>query len=88
MATQAEVIALLNTAAEKQTKTIGEIATLQGTVTDLNEKVAELNQIIAGMGTDASPELLAAAQRVSDLATQVDDQIPDVLPVPTPEPAP
>jgi chromosome segregation ATPase len=82
MATQAELAQTLRDVNTQQRKTIEEIKTLQGSVDQLNAKVAELEQIIAN-GPEVSQELQDAVAAVKELAQQVDDQIPDV---PTPEP--
>lgn len=77
MATQAELAQSLRDVAVQQNKTIVEIQTLQGSVTTLNEKVAELEADIAEGGT-ITPELTEAVAEVKRLAQLVDEQIPDV----------
>lgn len=77
MATQAELAQTLRDVSAQQQKTITEIQTLQGSVTTLNEKVAELEAVIAEGGT-ITPELTEAVAEVKRLAQLVDEQIPDV----------
>lgn len=86
MKTQAEIIQQLKDAAVRQAKTIAEIGVVQGTVTELNAKVVELQALIEAAGTNVSQELVDAAQAVADLATQADDQLPDVSVIPPVEP--
>jgi hypothetical protein len=83
MANEAEIIAKLKSAASKQEKTIAEIGTLQGTVTELRAEIVTLKDLLA-VGGEVTPELVAAADRVEVLAGQADDQIPDLQPIPTP----
>jgi hypothetical protein len=82
MATREEVIATLQRAATKQEKTIAEIGTLQGTVTELKAEIVTLKDLIA-QGGEITQDLVDAANRVEILAGQADEQIPDVEPVPT-----
>jgi chromosome segregation ATPase len=76
MATQTELIETLRLVNEQQKKTVEEIRTLQGSVDTLNERIAELEALIAA--GEVSQELTDAVQAVKDQAQIVDDQIPDV----------
>lgn len=80
MATQVELIETLRQVNEQQKKTVTEIVALQGSVDLLNQRIAELEAIIAGGAV--SQELADAVQAVKDQAQIVDDQIPDVTPAP------
>lgn len=80
MATEVELIETLRQVNEQQKKTVTEIVALQGSVDLLNQRIAELEAIIAG--GSVSQELADAVQAVKDQAQIVDDQIPDVTPVP------
>lgn len=77
MASQAEIVEKLNQANTTLTKVAGEISGLQTASDALAEKVTELQAVIDGMGTDASPELTAAADAVAASATALDEKIPD-----------
>jgi hypothetical protein len=79
MASNTELTAKLDAVAVQQQKTIGEIAALQGTVTDLRQSVVDLQAVIAA-GGEPPPELVAAVDKVASLAQQVDDAIPDAPP--------
>lgn len=74
MATQAEVVAQL----QAVQVTLNKVATEEASLVD---KIAALQKIIDGM-SDASPELVAAAQAVSDQAGVLDAIVPDVVPTP------
>jgi hypothetical protein len=81
MATQAELVIVLNDVVLQQKKTVEEIKSVQAAVDTLKEDIAELEKIIAdGI---VGPELAAAVEAVKVQAQVVDDQIPD-LPVPPP----
>ena len=82
MATQAEVTATLAAVLAQQTKTAGEIVTLQASVTALQAMIADLEDQVANAG-ELSPELIAAVAAVKAKAQEVDDLIPDA-PVPAP----
>lgn len=82
MGTQTEAAATLRAVAESQKKTIAEIGVLQVTVTNLNQKIIVLEQVVAN--GEANPELEQAVADVKNLAQLADDQIPDVV---TPVPA-
>lgn len=82
MATQAELTASLKEVAASQRKTISEIGTLQGTITELNQKVVVLEQAVANGA--ANEELAAIVEEVKALALQADEQIPDVVVIPPP----
>lgn len=79
MASNTELVAKLDAIAVQQQKTLGEIQTLQTTVTELRQSVADLQAVIAA-GGDPPPELAAAVEKVATLAQQVDDAIPDAPP--------
>lgn len=83
MVTQAEHAQALREVANQQRKTIGEIGTLQTTITSLNSKVEELQKQLddIGAGGELTQEVLDAFAEVKSLAQQADDEIPDV---PTP----
>jgi hypothetical protein len=83
MVTQAEHAQALREVATQQRKTIGEIGTLQTTVTSLNTKVDELQKQLddIGAGGELTQEVIDAFAEVKTLAQQADDEIPDV---PTP----
>lgn len=83
--TQAEQAAMLRNVAQTQEKTFQEIQELQGTVTTLNDRVAELESIIRAQGEDASAELVEAVAAVVAAAKKVDDAIPDVAQPENPE---
>lgn len=86
MATQAEIVAILQDVLAQQKKTSAEITSLQAGVDTLKAKITELEAVIAA-GDQASQELVDAVAAVKAQAQVVDDQIPD-LPAPTPEPTP
>lgn len=81
MATQAELVVVLNNVVLQQKKTVEEIKSVQAAVDTLNEKIVELEKIIAD-GV-VGEELAAAVEAVKAQAQVVDEQIPD-LPVPPP----
>lgn len=83
MATAAEVTAKLNAANARLEKLITDTSTYQGTVDKLKEQIVELQRLIDAGGT-IGPELVAAANRTEELAQQVDDNVPEVTPPPTP----
>ncbi len=82
MANTQELVQTLRNVADQQRKTIQEIGTLQNTTDELNARVKDLEDVIAK--GEVSQELSDAVQAVKELAQQVDEQIPDVTPVPTP----
>lgn len=82
MTTQAEQAQILRQVLTQQQKTQGEIATLQGSVDTLNQKIADLESQVAA-GGEASQELQDAVAAVKAQAQIVDDQIPDVPTPPT-----
>jgi translation initiation factor IF-2 len=70
MSTQAEITDLLNAAtAQMQKVAVESAATLQ--------KVADLEAVIASMGTNVSPELQAAVDALRVQVQLVDDLVPD-----------
>lgn len=75
MATQAELAADLRKVVEQQKKTEGEIRTLQTASDLLNEKITDLEKVIADGG--ATQELTDAVAAVKAQAQVVDDAIPD-----------
>lgn len=88
MATQAELAAQLRQLATDLTDANTELTKVSGETTTLLKKIDELNAIIAGMGTDASQELVDAVNAVTTQAgvvqagvKAVDDLVPDA---PTP----
>jgi chromosome segregation ATPase len=81
MATQAELSADLKAVLAQQVKTQGEIATVQASVDTLKVQVADLQAIIDAGGT-VTQELIDAVAAVKAQAQVIDDQIPDVVPVP------
>ena len=81
MATQAELVADLKAVNAQQVKTLGEIETLQKSSDALSAKIVELEAVIAAGGT-VTQELIDAVAAVKAQAQIVDDQIPDVVPVP------
>jgi chromosome segregation ATPase len=84
MATQQELTDTLNAVVAQQTKTVGEIAAVQASVSALQETIAALEDQLANAGT-LSPELIAAVAAVKAKAQEVDDKIPDApAPVPVP----
>lgn len=85
MSTQKQLVADLVTIGEQLKKTITEIRSVQGTVTDLHTKIDELEAVIAA-GGEASQSLIDAVAAVKAQAQLVDEQIPD-LPTLPPIPA-
>lgn len=89
-ATKADLKETENKIVATQTEVIAQLKAVQVTLnkvaveeTSLVDKIAELQKIIDGMGDTASPELVAAAQAVTDQAGVLDAIVPDVVP-PTP----
>ena len=81
MATQAELVADLKAVNAQQVKTLGEIQTLQKSSDALAAKIVELEAVIAQGGV-VTQTLIDAVAAVKAQAQIVDDQIPDVVPVP------
>lgn len=80
MATQAELAQQLREVLASLHKSNAEIAEVQTSVVTLTTKIAELQAIIdAG---NVSQELQDAVAAVSVAAKEVDDAIPDAIPVP------
>lgn len=82
MGTQAEIVEQLERANTSLTKVAGEIDGLQAASDALTTEVARLNEVIAGMGNEASPELTQAASAVEAAATALDEKIPDAPVIP------
>lgn len=79
-ATQQELAADLRAVLEQQKKTLLEIQTVQAATDVLNEKVKELEDIIANNPEAAAiPELVQAVADVKAQAQVVDDGIPDLV---------
>lgn len=76
--TQAELSTQLRSTAKNIEKSIEEIKVLQGTTTSLVQKVDELQKIIAE-GGEITSELKDAADEVARLASQADNEIPDII---------
>lgn len=82
MATQQDLVNDLKAVRTQQEKTAGEIATLQTSVTTLNQKIVDLQAIVDAGGT-ISQELIDAVAAVKQEAQTVDDLIPDAPATPT-----
>lgn len=71
MATQAEIVAQLNTISTALDAANNEITKVSGETSMLVKEVADLQAQIAAAGSDATPELVAAAQAVADRVATV-----------------
>lgn len=81
MATQAEQAAILRTLVSQVTTVRTEVQGVQTAVNEAKAKIVELEAIIAA-GSDASPELVEAVAAVKEAVQFVDDEIPNLPPVP------
>lgn len=82
MATDKQIAADLQEVSRKQKKTYEEIKAVQGAMDTLNEKIKALEDIVAGQGNDADPDLVAITAELKQQAQLTDDLIPDVQPTP------